>query len=49
MVGHHPPGRSDASYVWGRFYTGLIQEFYDVVVLQVYGHTHNDHFQVVSI
>ena len=48
MVGHHPPSRSDSIYLWGREYTQLVQEYHNVIILQVFGHTHSDHFQVVS-
>ena len=49
MIGHNPSGRTDTHYMWGRRLTELIREYHSVIVLQVYGHTHSDQFQVVSL
>ncbi|CAH1792333.1 unnamed protein product [Owenia fusiformis] len=47
MVGHHPPGGSDAGSAWGKWYNNLIVSYSDLVVLQMCGHTHRDHFHVM--
>ena len=48
MVGHHPPQGNEMIYLWGREYTKVIREYKHVIVLQLFGHTHSDHFQLVN-
>ena len=48
MVGHVPPGGSDSLEDFNRFYRDLAIEYKDVIVLQVYGHTHKNDFRLVS-
>lgn len=47
IVGHIPPGGTDAIPTYGSVYSTIISEYSDVVVLQVFGHTHFDQFIVV--
>ena len=49
MIGHNPSGGGGQHYLWGRRLTEIIREYHSVIVLQVYGHTHSDHFQVASL
>ncbi|CAH1792334.1 unnamed protein product [Owenia fusiformis] len=45
MVGHHPPGSVEPT--WSKWYNDLMVRYADAVVLQMGGHTHNDHFQLI--
>ncbi len=47
VIGHHPVGGS-CIVRESRWWEELMAEFGDVVALHVSGHTHNDHFRLVS-
>eukprot|EP00118_Oscarella_pearsei_P010009 m.59311 g.59311 ORF g.59311 m.59311 type:complete len:554 (+) comp34881_c0_seq1:24-1685(+) len=47
LIGHVPPGIFGSIESYGDFYVPLIQKYKDVVVAQLFGHTHRDQFQVV--
>ena len=48
LLGHHPPGGGDAIVLTTRHFEDLVLEYSDVIMLHVAGHTHNDHYKVVS-
>ncbi len=48
VIGHHPVGGSCIVRA-SRWWEELMAEYGDVVALHVSGHTHNDHFRLVSV
>jgi sphingomyelin phosphodiesterase len=48
MVLHHPISGEDVIVTHSRWYSKLVSEYSDVIVLQMAGHTHNDEFRVFT-
>ena len=48
LMGHAPPGRYDTIDFYAQYYSRLVLEFHDVIGLQVFGHTHDNEFKLVS-
>jgi sphingomyelin phosphodiesterase len=48
IFGHIPAGDHFTDSIWGRHYSILINRFRNIITGQFFGHTHNDHFQLVS-
>ena len=48
IIGHIPPGDPTTIGSYGDFYVPLVAKYRDVVVGQLFGHIHEDLFQVVS-
>ena len=48
ILGHIPPGIFTTIESYGEFYVPLIQRYRSVIVGQLFGHTHRDHFEVVG-
>ena len=45
---HHPPGNADVITKYSQMYQTVVALYADIIVLQVCGHTHHDHFKMVS-
>lgn len=48
LFGHIPPGDHFTDSIWGKHYKVIINRFRNIITGQFFGHTHNDHFQLVS-
>jgi len=49
LLFHHPPGGSDYMSSASRWYSQLVLQYKDIIVLQPCGHTHFDEFRMVCI
>ena len=47
-MGHHAPSESDTVVGRSRFLEELVTTYSDVILFQIGGHTHMDHYTVVS-
>ena len=47
FIGHHPPGGSSSIILPTRDFQTLVANYSDLIVMQVAGHTHFDHYKVV--
>ena len=47
FIGHHPPGGSSSIILPTRDFQALVANYSDLIVMQVAGHTHFDHYKVV--
>ncbi|KAK6188840.1 hypothetical protein SNE40_004938 [Patella caerulea] len=48
IIGHIPPGDVPNTFDdYGQFYTNLVTKYSDVIVLQLFGHTHSDQYEMI--
>lgn len=47
LFGHIPAGDHFTDSIWGRHYQVLVNRYRNIITGQFFGHTHNDHFQIV--
>ena len=47
IIGHIPPGIADTIKSYGDFYVPVVAKYRDIIVGQLFGHTHEDQFEVV--
>ncbi|GAB6027687.1 hypothetical protein CHUAL_001927 [Chamberlinius hualienensis] len=45
IIGHMPPG--ETVYVWSRNYRDILERYKGTIAGHFYGHTHDDHFEIV--
>ena len=48
IVGHIPPGIGSTTDEYGDWYYNITNHFSDIIVGQLFGHTHQDHFKVLQ-
>ncbi|KAI6654603.1 hypothetical protein LOD99_999 [Oopsacas minuta] len=48
LVAHVPPGIGTTSAEYGEWFINATKPFSDIIVGQLFGHTHQDHFKVVQ-
>lgn len=47
-MGHIPPGDNTCSSQWAERYQVLVDRYENTIIGQFYGHTHNDHIEVIQ-
>ncbi|XP_050400269.1 sphingomyelin phosphodiesterase A [Patella vulgata] len=48
IIGHIPPGDVPNTFdEYGQFYTQLVTNYSDIIVLQLFGHTHRDQYEMI--
>ncbi len=48
LIGHIPPGDLDNNADYGERYLNVTKKFKNTIIGHLFGHTHMDHFQLVS-
>ena len=48
LVAHVPPGISTSTFEYGEWFINVTLPYSDIIVGQLFGHTHHDHFKVVQ-
>lgn len=48
LAAHVPPGITTTSEEYGEWFTNITVPYSDIIVGQLFGHTHQDHFKVVQ-
>ena len=48
LAAHVPPGITSTSEEYGKWFTDITVPYSDIIVGQLFGHTHQDHFKVVQ-
>lgn len=49
VIGHIPPGRSDALYDYSAYFDEIVQHYEATIAAMFWGHTHRDQFEVSYI
>ena len=49
LTAHVPPGITTTSEEYGKWFTNITVPYSDIIVGQLFGHTHQDHFKVVQL
>ena len=48
LVAHVPPGIASSTFEYGDWFVNVTLPYSDIIVGQLFGHTHQDHFKVVQ-